>query len=47
MCIVNLNKNTWKSVQLKADKLDGDGVFLPLQTSVAVPVSCLRQKYDC
>lgn len=27
MCIVNLNKNIWKTVQLKADMLDGGGVF--------------------
>lgn len=45
MCIVNLDKNIWKGVQLKVDMLDGGGVVLPLQTSVARPVSCLRWKY--
>lgn len=47
MCIVNLDKNMWKGVQLKADMLDGGGVVLPLLTSVARPGSCLRQKYGC
>lgn len=42
MCIVHLNKNIWKRVQLKADMLDGGGVVLPFQTSVAM-LSCLRK----